>query len=368
MAASARSGGAASCAAPAWPASASAHPALLSACGTPAAKQTADSCVEQGPVRRARRRCTSPTGRSTSTRRRSSRAARRSPSTRRSRSSRSETGIKVDYVTDVNDNAEFFGDGAQPARRLQADRPRHHDADRLDGRPDGQPRLAAEARQGQACPTSTPTWCRPSSRPSWDKNRDYSRAVAERPDRHRLQRQADQGGPQLRRAARPARTSRARSACSRRCTTRCCSCCCSRAPTPRTSPTTSSARRIDRLKKATDAGQIRRVHRQRVRPGPASRATSSPARPGPATSSSCSSTTRTSSSSRRRRASSLWSDNMLVPEQGRRTRRNAEELMNYYYDPEVAADAGRLGQLHLPGRGRQAGDGEDRPEPASTTS
>ena len=35
--------------------------------------------------------------------------------------------------------------------------------------------------------------------------------------------------------------------------------------------------------------------------------------------------------------------------------------MNYYYDPEVAAPARRLGQLHLPGDGRQGGDGEDRP-------
>ena len=37
--------------------------------------------------------------------------------------------------------------GPQPARRLPAHRPRHHDADRLDGRPDGRPRLAAEAGQ-----------------------------------------------------------------------------------------------------------------------------------------------------------------------------------------------------------------------------
>ncbi len=37
----------ASCAAPAWPASASARPALLSACGTKAAKQTAESCVSK---------------------------------------------------------------------------------------------------------------------------------------------------------------------------------------------------------------------------------------------------------------------------------------------------------------------------------
>ena len=29
----------------------------------------------------------------------------------------------------------------------------------------------------------------------------------------------------------------------------------------------------------------------------------------------------------------LWTDNMLVPEQGQHHKANAEELMNYYYDP-----------------------------------
>jgi spermidine/putrescine transport system substrate-binding protein len=33
---------------------------------------------------------------------------------------------------------------------------------------------------------------------------------------------------------------------------------------------------------------------------------------------------------------SLWSDNMLVPNQAAH-KANAEKLMNYYYDPEVAA-------------------------------
>ena len=46
---------------------------------------------------------------------------------------------------------------------------------------------------------------------------------------------------------------------------------------------------------------------------------------------------------------SLWSDNMLVPNKADH-KANAEALMNYYYDPEVAAHAGGLGQLHLPGR------------------
>ena len=58
----------------------------------------------------------------------------------------------------------------------------------------------------------------------------------------------------------------------------------------------------------------------------------------------------------------LWSDNMLVPNKAEH-KANAEELMNFYYDPENAAHPRGLGELHLPGRGRQAGHGEDRLEP-----
>ena len=99
---------------------------------------------------------------------------------------------------------------------------------------------------------------------------------------------------------------------------------------PSSSPTTSSTPRST----AREADRRRpdpAVHRQRVRPGPASTATSSPARPGPATSSRCSSTTRTSSSCSRcpRRGGTLWSDNMLVPNKAaaQGERREADELL-----------------------------------------
>ena len=42
---------------------------------------------------------------------------------------------------------------------------------------------------------------------------------------------------------------------------------------------------------------------------------------------------------------------MLVPNKADH-KANAEALMNYYYDPG-GRRAGRLGQLHLPGRGRR---------------
>ena len=47
--------------------------------------------------------------------------------------------------------------GAQPARRLRADRARHDDADRLDGRPDDRPRLDPAAGRASRSPTSTRT-------------------------------------------------------------------------------------------------------------------------------------------------------------------------------------------------------------------
>ena len=52
----------------------------------------------------------------------------------------------------------------------------------------------------------------------------------------------------------------------------------------------------------------------------------------------------------------LFSDNMLVPNKATH-KANAEELINYYYEPAVAAEARRVRQLHLPGRGRAGRDG-----------
>ena len=56
---------------------------------------------------------------------------------------------------------------------------------------------------------------------------------------------------------------------------------------------------------------------------------------------------------------SLWADNMLVPNLATH-QSNAEEWINYYYDPKVAAQARRLELLHLPGPGCPGGDAQAR--------
>ena len=112
------------------------------------------------------------------------------------------TGITVDYTDDVSDNAEFFAKVRNQLGSLRADRPRHDDADRLDGGPDDRPRLdpAARRRQG-AQPAQEPDQAAPG--PPVGQGPHLLRPVAERPDRHRLQRQADQGGRELRRSCSP---------------------------------------------------------------------------------------------------------------------------------------------------------------------
>ena len=59
---------------------------------------------------------------------------------------------------------------------------------------------------------------------------------------------------------------------------------------------------------------------------------------------------------------SIWSDNMLVPNKADH-KANAEKLMDYYYEPEVAAELAAWVNYICPVAGRPGGDGEDRPEP-----
>ena len=63
---------------------------------------------------------------------------------------------------------------------------------------------------------------------------------------------------------------------------------------------------------------------------------------------------------------SLWSDNMLVPNQGEH-KANAEEWMNFYYQPEIAAELAAWVNYICPVDGRAGGDGEDRPRASSRT-
>ena len=55
----------------------------------------------------------------------------------------------------------------------------------------------------------------------------------------------------------------------------------------------------------------------------------------------------------------LWNDNFLIPI-GSPHKKNAETLMNYYYDPAGRRGGRRLGELHHPGRRRQGRGREDR--------
>ena len=56
----------------------------------------------------------------------------------------------------------------------------------------------------------------------------------------------------------------------------------------------------------------------------------------------------------------LWSDNFLIPNLAQH-KKNAEILINYYYDPAVMAAGRGLRQLHLAGDRRQGDPGEERP-------
>ena len=62
-------------------------------------------------------------------------------------------------------------------------------------------------------------------------------------------------------------------------------------------------------------------------------------------------TTRTSSSSYPEEGAMIWSDNMMIPEKAEHGLA-AETIMNYVYDPEVAAQDRGLRQLLLAGQGR----------------
>ena len=56
----------------------------------------------------------------------------------------------------------------------------------------------------------------------------------------------------------------------------------------------------------------------------------------------------------------LWSDNMQVPNRATH-KANAEALMNYYYEPAVAAELAAYVNYICPVAGRAGRDGEDRP-------
>ena len=107
------------------------------------------------------------------------------------------TGISVDYTDDVSDNAEFF---AKVRNQLGSCQPIGRDlmvlTDWMAAKMIGLGLDPAARRREGAQPAQEPA--RAPARPPVGPEAHLLRAVADRADRHRLQRQADQGGAQLR--------------------------------------------------------------------------------------------------------------------------------------------------------------------------
>ncbi len=94
--------------------------------------------------------------------------------------------------------------GEEPAGLLRAGRPRHVHADRLDGRADDRPRLdPAAGPEERAQPAQEPD--QGAQGPRLGPQGGVPRSVAERPDRHRLQRRRGRRGAHLRGADHPLR-------------------------------------------------------------------------------------------------------------------------------------------------------------------
>ena len=110
-----------------------------------------------------------------------------------------------------------------------------------------------------------------------------------------------------------------------------------RAPTPRTSPTTSSGKAIDRLQKAVDDGQVRAfTGNEYVQDLVKGNIVACEAWSGDVIQLQFDNPNIKFVAPEE--GLSLWSDNMLVPNKATH-KANAEELMNFYYDPEVAASS-----------------------------
>ena len=56
----------------------------------------------------------------------------------------------------------------------------------------------------------------------------------------------------------------------------------------------------------------------------------------------------------------IWTDNMLIPK-GAVNKYTAELMMDYVYDPKIAAQIAELRLLRVAGQGRRGGDRQARP-------
>ena len=93
-------------------------PGLLAACGSSGTKAAGRHDQRRAEAREAR--CTSRTGRSTST---SNKKTKTHPSLD---AFQKKTGVNVNYVEDINDNAVVLREDPGPALARPVDRPRHH--------------------------------------------------------------------------------------------------------------------------------------------------------------------------------------------------------------------------------------------------
>ena len=137
------------------------------------------------------------------------------------------------------------------------------------------------------------------------------------------------------------------------------------APTPTTSPLTSAANAIDELQGVVDAGQVRAfTGNEYVQDLAAGNIVACEAWSGDVIQ------LQADNPDIKfvvpEEGLSLWSDNMLVPNKAdaQGQRREVDRLL---LRARGGREAGRVGELHLPGRGRPRGDGEDRRRPSSTT-
>ena len=301
-----------------------------------------------------RRSWSSPTGRPTSTR--PTKKAEEHPR----RTSRRPPASSVDYTDDVSDNAEFF---AKVRNQLGGCEPIGRDmmvlTDWMAAKMIGLGWVQPLRRRQGAQPAQEPDQA--AAGPSVGQGPHLLGAVAERPDRHRLQRQADQGGRAASRSCSPAPTSRARSPCSPRCATRWRSCSRSSGPTRTSSPTPSGRRRSRSCDKAVKAGQVRAfTGNEYIQDLTAGNIVACEAWSGDVIQAQFDNPDIKFVVPEE--GLSLWSDNMLVPNKADPPgqRREVDRLL---LRARGRGEARGLRQLHLPGRGRPRRDGEDRRHP-----
>ena len=130
-----------------------------------------------------------------------------------------------------------------------------------------------------------------------------------------------------------------------------------------TSPTTSSTTALDVLQKQIDYGQIRQVKGNSYKEDLISGdAVAVIGWSGDIIQINAENGRQVRASRIPEAGGTLWSDNLMVPV-GSPHKTNAEKLINYYYDPEVAAEVAAYVNYICPVAGRPGGDGEDRPGP-----